>query len=114
MLESSTNLQPFFAAALDLEGSLGDKVLFQITGFLIVMTVLASLWGAISLIGYIFKKLDLEAPPKPIDTSPKIAAREPTPGPVPPEHVAAITAALHTVLKGPHQIVDIKPTEPEK
>lgn len=104
-------MQPLFAAALDLEGSLGDKVLFQITGFLIVMTVLASLWGAISLIAFVFKALKLEENLEPTAKAPPTASAPTVTGPVPPEHVAAITAALHTVIKGPYQIVEIKPAD---
>ena len=109
MTGTESNLVPLLAVAQDLDSSLTAKLLFQVTGFIIVLSILAMLWGAIAVIGSLFKKLNLADPvtsprPKPV---PAPSAAPPR-AELTPEHVAAIGAALHTVMKGPYRIVDIK------
>lgn len=109
MTGSEIDLMPILGAALDLDGSFKDKILFQVTGFIIVMTVLTMLWGAISIIGAVFSRFHFELPS---ESAPKKSIQPPTipteKAPLTPHHVAAITAALHTVIKGPYRIVEIK------
>jgi Na+-transporting methylmalonyl-CoA/oxaloacetate decarboxylase gamma subunit len=109
MIGPEFDLMPIFAAAQDLDGSFKDRILFQITGFIIVMTVLTMLWGAISIIGALFSRFHFELPKEAATRRsvqpPSIPVAKP---PLTPHHVAAITAALHTVIKGPYQIVEIK------
>ena len=81
----------------ELAGSFLKSFLFQLTGFLIVVSALTILWGTISLVGYVFS---LFPSTRPTDTS--ISAAVPT------EHVAAIAAALHTVIRGPYRITKIE------
>ena len=109
MIGPELDLLPIFAAAQDLDGSFKDKILFQVTGFVIVMTVLTMLWGAISIIGAIFSRFQFELPAdsptkRPVQP-PSIPVAKP---PLTPHHVAAMTAALHTVIKGPYRIVEVK------
>jgi len=109
MIGPEIDLMPIFAAAQDLDGSFKDRILFQITGFIIVMTVLTMLWGAISIIGALFSRFHFELPSESATKRsiqpPSIPAAKP---PLTPHHVAAITAALHTVIKGPYRIVEVK------
>ena len=109
MTGSEFDILPIIAAAQDLEGSLKDKILFQVTGFIIVLSVLSLLWAGIAIIGAVFGrfKFDLpeEASAKRSVQPPPVATPKP---PLTPHHVAAITAALHTVIKGHYQIVDIE------
>ncbi|MCS1406950.1 MAG: hypothetical protein M2R45_00106 [Verrucomicrobia subdivision 3 bacterium] len=108
MLSVETNFIPIFAAIADLESSISAKILYQVTGFVIVLTVLMMLWAAISLIGAIFSRFPVEKPPAP----PKSVA-SPVKQPITPQHIAAIIAALHTVIKEPYQITSIEEA-PEK
>jgi len=103
-----TSFIPIFAAAADPEGSTSAKLLYQVTGFVIVLAVLAMLWGAVSLIGAVFSRFPVKAPvPSATGTAPSRKTS------IPPQHVAAIGAALHTVIKGPCRITSIEEA-PEK
>ena len=115
MIGPEIDLMPIFAATQDLDGSFKDKILFQVTGLIIVMSVLTMLWGAISIIGALFSRFHLELPNESAARKsiqpPSIPAAKP---PLTPHHVAAITAALHTVIKGPYRIVEIKEQSTKK
>ena len=94
----------------------GDLVIYQLTGFLIVIMVLCSLWVAVACLGKLFGVLDLKDPateaskqrtPSPAQaTSPHLEAS--------PEILAVVGAALHTVIRGPFKIVSIETSKPEK
>lgn len=85
---------------------MADNLRYQVVGFLIVMTVLASIWLVLRIVGFFFVRRTVEdtrqvpstAPPP----SPGIAAAAPH-----AETIVVITAAVHTVLEGPYRIVSI-------
>jgi len=52
----------------------GDLLSFQLTGFVLVLCVLAGLWGLISLVSYIIKALGFAEPSKPAQAKPAVAA----------------------------------------
>ena len=109
------NLFPIIAASLNANSSLADKVVFQITGFIIVLTVLASLWAAISILGAFFSRFHFDIAPEPSQQPlPKTPQTPPLKAELSPQHVAAIAGALHTVMKGPYRIVNIKELPEEK
>ena len=72
------------------------------TGFGTVLGVLTMLWGACAIIGSSFAR---KASAAESSDSPTPFA-SPSAG-VPPEHVAAISAAVSTVMGTPHRIVHI-------
>ena len=86
--------------AEQLDGSIPAQLLFQLTGFLAVLLALTILWAVIALLGSVFSRL------APEEAVPPEAAPAPS-GPIPPEHLVAITAALHGVIKGPYRIAAI-------
>ncbi|SFC79422.1 OadG family transporter subunit [Tropicimonas isoalkanivorans] len=75
------------------------------TGFAVVMTVLAAIWGACALIGAFFVRaeraaLSVKAVATPVTAAPAAAAGTDASG-VPPHHLAAIAAAVaHTLGAG--------------
>ncbi len=103
MFGAEIHFIPVLAAAADLESSAWAKILFQITGFAIVLIALATLWASVSLIGAIFSRFQVEDPPAPPAASPAAVQ-----APIAAEHIAAITAALHTVLQMPVRIASIE------
>lgn len=104
---------PSLAAVPNLDTSFVAKLLFQLTGFVIVLGVLSLLWGAVSLLGFVFSRFRVGL--KPEEDSPPSSRAAPSPQPskppLSPQHVAVITAALHTAIKGPYRIVDIKESD---
>lgn len=95
------------AAGLPEFPSMGESLQFQVVGFMIVMTVLISLWLVIQVVGAVFTRIKNNRPaPKetPADPlpSPGIEAAAPN-----AETVALITAAVHTVLDGHYRILSI-------
>jgi Na+-transporting methylmalonyl-CoA/oxaloacetate decarboxylase gamma subunit len=94
------------ALGLPANPTMADNLRFQFTGFMIVMTVLVSLWLVVEIIGIFFKgkgRKDAAAriPTDPLP-SPGIAAAAPD-----SETIAVITAAVHTVLDGHYRILSI-------
>lgn len=84
--------------------TLSESLRFQFTGFLVVMTVLASLWLLISLMGIGFRKSASRAA-----ALAKIpaAAATPTPPAISPVTIAVITAAVHVTCGPQFRIADI-------
>ncbi|NDR56454.1 OadG family protein [Aliiruegeria sabulilitoris] len=73
------------------------------TGFAVVMSVLASLWAACSLVGYFFTREKKEQKPTEAAPVPPRAAVASRAG-VPPHHLAAISAAVSEIF-GPGYVV---------
>ena len=73
------------------------------TGFAVVMSVLAAIWGACAGIGFFFTREKKEAKPTKASPVPPRAAVASRAG-VPPHHLAAITAAVSEVF-GPGYVV---------
>ncbi|SDK51155.1 OadG family protein [Aliiruegeria lutimaris] len=73
------------------------------TGFAVVMSVLASLWGACALVGFFFtreKKEQQATKAAPVPPRAAVASR----AGVPPHHLAAISAAVSEIF-GPGYVV---------
>jgi hypothetical protein len=94
---------------------IGDLLSFQLTGFVLVLCVLASLWGLISLISYIVRILGLAEQPKPAQPKPATAisassAKTIHPGMSDEQFVAIISAAAAQALGGTSvSVVKFKP-----
>mgnify|MGYP001824735321 CR=1 FL=1 len=73
------------------------------TGFAVVMSVLAAIWGACAGVGYFFTREKKEEKPTEAAPVPPRAAVASRAG-VPPHHLAAITAAVADVF-GPGYVV---------
>lgn len=101
MFGAETNFILALVAVANLESSVSDKILFQITGFAIVLLALVMLWASVSLLGAIFSRF-------PVENAPAQNAPPAVQPPIPVEHVAAIAAALHTVIREPCRIANIQ------
>lgn len=106
MFGAETNFILALVAVADLESSISAKILFQITGFAIVLLALVMLWASVSLLGAIFSRF-------PVQNDPTQNAPPTVQAPIAVEHVAAIAAALHTVIREPCRIENIQEA-PEK
>lgn len=100
------------------KSTFSDLLVYQLTGFMIVLLVLCSLWIAITLLGRLFKFLDLKDPvtddaPKQAVISEVSTAQSSSSIQVTPELMAVIGAALHTVIKGPFKIVSVQESKKE-
>ena len=93
------------------ESTFGDLLVYLLTGLIIVLMVLSSLWIAVTILGRLFKFLDLKDPVSEAATS-EISVAQASPSiEVTPELMAVIGAALHTVIKGPFKIVSVEESE---
>ena len=95
------------------DGSFGDLLVYQLTGFIIVLSVLCSLWLAVFFMGKLFKILNLKDPIPEKAPKPSVASTAPSTSPastmqVTPELMAVVGAALHTVIQGPFKIVSVE------
>lgn len=100
------------------DGSFGDLLVYQLTGFIIVLSVLCSLWLAVTILGKLFKVLDLKDPipesatKSSVSPAVSVPSVQPTPAvQVTPELMAVVGAALHTVIQGPFKIVSVEETK---
>ena len=78
-----------------------DHVLFIASGFGIVIAVLTALWGVCALVGVGFTARRGQ-PTFEEDRQHKALDQK-----IPPQHVAAITAALAQVMDGPYRVVSV-------
>jgi len=78
-----------------------DHVLFIASGFGIVIAVLTALWGVCALVGVGFTARRGQ-PTFEEDRQHKSLGEK-----IPPQHVAAITAALAQVMDGPYRVVSV-------
>ncbi len=76
-----------------------DHISTLATGLATVLGVLVSLWGACALIGAPFARRGAAGPAPAVSGEPRHG--------VPPEHVAAVSAAVAAAVDGPHRIVRI-------
>ncbi|MCF8480996.1 MAG: OadG family protein [Rhodospirillum sp.] len=81
------------------------------TGFAVVMAVLASLWGACSLIGTIFAQVEKSRAEAAAKAAPVPASAPPsaptTSGGIPAHHLVAIAAAVASVLGDAYRITRV-------
>ena len=100
-------------AALPEYPSVGESLLYQATGLAVVLIALCSIWFLLELIGVFFKRADARAKAgattSPTPTAARAVASEPLSGPIPPEVVAVIAAAVHFTLGGRHRIHSFTP-----
>jgi Na+-transporting methylmalonyl-CoA/oxaloacetate decarboxylase gamma subunit len=101
------------AASVTGDGSFSDLLFYQLTGFIIVLSVLCSLWLAVFVMGKLFRILNLKDPVPENSPKPSVASKAPSVSPastmqVTPELMAVVGAALHTVIQGPFKIVSVE------
>ena len=93
-------------------GSMDELLIYQLTGFLIVVLVLCSLWFAVACLGVFFRNFEIKDPvalPASLAT-PKDSATEME---ITPQVQVVVGAALHTVIQGPFRIVSLEETKPD-
>ena len=93
-------------------GSMSEILVYQLTGFLIVLTVLCSLWFAVSCLGIFFRTFDIKDPD--VAPTPRKSSKDSNVDiEMTPEVKAVVGAALHTVIQGPFRIVSIEESKPD-
>lgn len=109
---------------IPLRPGIGEAAEYMILGFLVVMVVLASIWGLTSLIGQYFVIQDKAQKAKKAQAAAQAAVHHDvvaaaaaaamttpaTAGGVTPELLAIISAAVQAVVKEPARIVAINPS----
>lgn len=109
-----TSLPPPTLAALPDYPTIGDSILFQLNGLIVVFIALGSIWGLLEIMGWFFRRTKPSTPsPAPASSLPSAAgtsALPPAAAPIPPELIAVISAAVHVATAGrPHRIASIVP-----
>ncbi len=108
---SLNSIQSIPIASVPAQHGTSEHVSFVIVGFLFVVVVLAILALVTSIIGFVFKQAEKNAP---VAAAPQPQAAVAESGPYVdhdiPSHIPIlIAAAAHTILKGkPHRIVNIR------
>jgi len=102
-------------AALPEYPSLGESILFQFNGLVVVFLALGSIWGLLELMGVFFRRSKpAAAPQKAAAATPPPAAATAAPGELSPQLIAVISAAVHVAIAGrPHRIAAVVPTPVE-
>lgn len=92
------------AAALPEHPALGESIIYQLNGLVVVFTALCLIWGLLEVMALWFKR----RVPAPV-TAPKPAAVPPAAAPeaIEPAVVAAMAAAVHATLGGGMRITSI-------
>lgn len=78
-----------------------SQLTFILTGFALVITVLAFLWLVCVIVGFLLRERSRPA-------SAETGAPEDTSTPVPAHHLAAISTALAAMIPGPYRIVRVQ------
>lgn len=106
------SIPPLLGAALPPRPGLGESIVFQINGLVVVFLALASIWGVLELTGLFFRRRAVAKPAvkaaAPLPASPRAADASG----LPPETVAVIAAAVHAAVGAPHRIEVIVPVGP--
>lgn len=90
----STPLPPL--ASLSEYPTMGESILFQLNGLIVVFIALSTIWGTMEVIGYFFKRSARRAvKPAPVATETAGTTPAPVETGLPLEVVAAIAAAVH-------------------
>ncbi len=76
------------------------------TGFAVVMTVLASIWGTCALVGAIFIRATRKAT-EPVAELAKVPPKPQVASGVPPHHMAAIAAAVEEFLGAGYRVTRV-------
>ena len=80
-----------------------QHLLFILGGLVVVMGILALLWGVMELVGRIFVGREARSAPAPRPAAPLLA----TPPGIPAHHVAAIAAAVAAITGGRGRVVRV-------
>lgn len=95
-------------AALPDYPTMGESVLFQLTGLVVVFLALGSIWGMLEIMGVFFRRAK-PVPPAAATAAPSSVAPA-TADTTSPELLAVISAAVHVALAGrPHRIAAVVP-----
>jgi len=85
-----------------------DSIVFQFNGLIVVFAALSLIWGMLEVMGFYFRRVHHVPEPEPA----AVAGPGEYAG-VSPEQVAAISAAVMTLVGTPHRIQAIVPADPE-
>lgn len=102
-----TVFSPTLAASLPLHPGLGESILFQINGLVVVFAALCSIWGMLELTGIYFRRASARPKPAPLAV-PATTPAKPVPE-ISPQMIAAIAAAVSVALNARHRIDAIVP-----
>lgn len=93
-------------------GSMSELLVYQLTGFLIVILVLCSLWFAVACLGVFFRNFEIKDPVA-VPSSSAVHRDSVTEMEITPQVQVVVGAALHTVIQGPFRIVSLEETKPD-
>lgn len=101
-------------AALPPNPTVGETLTFQLNGLIVVFIALSSIWGAVELIGFFYKRAAKAAPKVPAAPRSAVAAGSigaseaaeaaPAPSGIDPNTLTVIAAAVHATLGGRHRV----------
>lgn len=89
--------------------SIGESIVYQLNGLIVVFLALSSIWALTELIGLFFRQRATarsSAAAKAATSAVPAAEQAPS-----PELIAVIVASVSAVLDGPHRITAIAPLE---
>jgi Na+-transporting methylmalonyl-CoA/oxaloacetate decarboxylase gamma subunit len=103
-LVASVSLPPL-VAVLPEYPELGESIIYQLNGLVVVFTALGLIWGLLELMAIWFKRAARAAKPA---VAAAVAAPAPvTPDGLEPQVIAAMAAAVHATLGGSPRITSI-------
>ncbi|HCP39167.1 MAG: hypothetical protein ACJ0BN_06575 [Limisphaerales bacterium] len=93
-------------------GSMSELLVYQLTGFLIVILVLCSLWFAVACLGVFFRNFEIKDPVA-APSSSAVHRDSVTKMEITPQVQVVVGAALHTVIQGPFRIESLEESKPD-
>ena len=90
------------AASLPEHPALGESIIYQLNGLVVVFTALSLIWGLLEVMAVWFKRSARAA-----NAAPLPAATPAVPAGIEPQVVAAMAAAVHATLGGTPRITSI-------
>ena len=93
-------------------GSMDELLVYQLTGFLIVILVLCSLWFAVACLGVFFRNFEIKDPVA-APSSSAVHRDSVTKMEITPQVQVVVGAALHTVIQGPFRIESLEESKPD-
>lgn len=95
---------PALVASLPEYPELGDSIIYQLNGLVVVFTALCLIWGLLELMAVWFKRTARAAKP----AAAAVAAQAPvSPDGIEPQVIAAMAAAVHATLGAGNRITSI-------